>query len=399
MDNRHRPGTFLSGVNVTRISNSSLSFPAALFACAAAPGAIVACGAVPPDAAVDTPASLRNRVEGIAVVATVATDYSVGALAAVDLETWATDDEIATVSSDPAVMADGGWLFVLNRYGFDTVRIYEPGVLEMPAAEFSAGDRANPQVALVCGGELFVTLHSRDYLPVYDLSSTWMVGSVDLSPFDDGDGSPEASTVVRIGEKLYVALEQFDQMNDWMPAGGRVIEVDCASRAVERVWEVGNAPTVHPYPDHDDRLIIRTGVFFDSNHGMAYDGAIRLFDITNGELSDTLVDEESLEANLGPVAATANGKAIFLSSDAAWRYTIHCLDLETGVSRSAETTDMYLASMTGNDRGEAWIAARPGPADPGAGGGIIVYDIDRCENRTSGAPVSLSMPPYSITFY
>ena len=352
-----------------------------------------------PGPADDSSQPLRERTDGVAAVTTVATDYSVGALAVVDPETWATDDRITTLSSDPVVMADSGWVFVLNRYGFDTVQVFEPGALTSPVTEFSVGDRANPQAAAICGGGLFVTLHSRDYLPIYDPETGWMTGKIDLSAFDDGDGSPEAATMVRKADTLYVALEQFDQANNWMPAGGRVIEVGCAQRTVLRAWEVGNAPTVHPYPGRDDQIIIRTGVFFSETGGLALDGAIRLFDLETGTLSAPLVDEQSLEANLGPVVATETGKAVFISSDASWQYTIHCLDLNTGEHEPVQTTELYLAAMTGNDKGEAWIAARPGPADPGAGGGILVYDVDRCNNLTADGPIPLSMPPYSVTFY
>ncbi len=345
-----------------------------------------------------TPGPLRARTEGVAVVATVASDYTVGALAVVDEETWAVEDAIATVSSDPAVMADGGWLFLLNRYGFDNVRLYEPGALEAPVVEFSVGDRANPQVAMMCAGGLFVTLHSRDYLPVYDPATAWMIDEVDLSDFDDGDGSPEAATMVRFGDTLYVALEQFDQLGGWMPAGGTIVKVDCRSRTVLEAWDAGNAPTVHPYPGREDALIVRTGVFFTPQHDLAFDGAIRLFDVAEGRFSAPLVEEETIQENLGPVAASRNGKAVFITSDARWQYGIYCLDLEAGTYRVAERTDLYLASIAADDRGQAWIAARPGPADPGAGGGIIVYDIDRCERLTGEQPIALEMPPYSLTF-
>ncbi len=365
-----------------------------------------ACAGSPQDGVETTPepveeslVPLRDRTEGVAVVTTVATDYSVGALAVVDQTSWVVDDRLATLSSDPVVTTDGGWLFLLNRYGFDTVQVYEPGNLDAPVTEFSVGDRANPQAAAVCGGDLFITLHSRDYLPIYDPETGWTLGQVDLSMFDDGDGSPEAATLVRKGDTLYVALEQFDQANNWMPAGGRLIEVDCAQRRVVQAWEVGNAPTVHAYPDHDNQLIVRTGVFFTETGSLALDGAIQLFDLRTGTLSEPLVDEVSLDANLGPVVATSNGNALFITSDAAWHYTLYCLNLQDGTHQPLETTNLYLAAMTGNREGEAWVAARPGPADPGARGGILVYDVDGCNDLTADGPITLSMPPYSVAFY
>ena len=52
--------------------------------------------------------------ETTAVVATVARDYTVGALATVDLDTFQIREELATISGDARVAFDDGTLIVLN---------------------------------------------------------------------------------------------------------------------------------------------------------------------------------------------------------------------------------------------------------------------------------------------
>jgi outer membrane protein assembly factor BamB len=337
--------------------------------------------------------------QSTAVIATVADDYSVGALATMDLQNKNLEDNLTTVSSDPVVVTDEGWVFVINRYHYDSIRVYAPGEWNAPRLEFSTGDLSNPQDVDICAGNLFVTMLKRDYLGVYEYATGLLVDTVDLSAFDDGDGSPEASTMVEVDGKLYIGLEQFDENNGWTPAGGTVIEVDCASRELLNAWKVGNAPTVHENPSDPDTILIRTGVFFNQDYSIALDGDIYIFNIVTGKLSDPLVSETDLEANLGPIVATSNGRALFISSDESWNYALYCLDLSSGDIEKADTTDSYLASISINDRGEAWIAARAGFASPESPGGIMIYDVDGCKSLTGKDLLTLSLPPYSIAFY
>ena len=80
----------------------------------------------------------------VAVLATVADDFSLGALATVNLQTWNISDGLAPISGDPVVVAAGQWLVQLNRYNYDTVRLYQPSAWLQPLWEVSLADGANP---------------------------------------------------------------------------------------------------------------------------------------------------------------------------------------------------------------------------------------------------------------
>ena len=71
------------------------------------------------------------------IMATVAMDYSVGALATFDTETSTLTENISSISGDPALVLDRGWLWQLNRYQYDTLRKYDPSNLQVPVAEIS----------------------------------------------------------------------------------------------------------------------------------------------------------------------------------------------------------------------------------------------------------------------
>ena len=59
-------------------------------------------------------------------MATVAMDYSVGALATFDLDTETLTENVSSISGDPVVVMDSGLLWQLNRYQYDTLRKYDP---------------------------------------------------------------------------------------------------------------------------------------------------------------------------------------------------------------------------------------------------------------------------------
>ena len=71
------------------------------------------------------------------VLAMVALDYSVGSLAQFDLETQTLTEDIASISGDPIVVYDDGYIWQLNRYRYDTLRKYTPDNLGVPIGEIS----------------------------------------------------------------------------------------------------------------------------------------------------------------------------------------------------------------------------------------------------------------------
>lgn len=357
---------------------------------------LVACVDKTDDSSADSDSGLPLATP-TAVIATVDTTYSVGALATVTVEGWEISDSLATVSADPKVVATGSYIVQLNRGTDNNVRVYEPGSFSEPLVEFSTGDGSNPHDAALCGSVLFVSMYGGTTLGVYDPTNGNAVATVDLSPYDDGDGYPEASDLVVIGEKLYVALQQLDQNNGWVANGGMVAEVDCAERTVTDAWEVGASPDLFNNPVNPDTLIVRTGTYFDETGAFDFTGGLATFDPGTGA-SAAFLEEADLAGNITGFASTAAGKAVVLTTDETWAYQIRCLDMVTGAATLAESVPQYLSGVVANERGEAWIAARTSWAstDPG---GVLVYDMTACSSVTQDDWITLTLEPYSIAFY
>ena len=52
-----------------------------------------------------------------------------------------------------------------------------------------------------------------------------------------------------------------------------------------------------------------------------------------------------------------------------------------------------------NDRGAAWILARTSWADAESVGGIWIYDVETCTERTADDRLTFSLDPYSVAFF
>jgi len=326
----------------------------------------------------------------------VADDYSVGNLNSLALDDWALSDSLTATTGDAFVTADEGTAIQINAYGYDAVRLYEIGDWAAPRVEFSVGSGANPHDAAICAGSLFVSLYQEPALAIFDPASGLRTGAVDLSAYDDGDGTPEASDLIEIEGTLYLALHQLAQDDGWVADGGRLLAIDCASQTVTGDWAVGPNPTLARRSD--TQLLIRTGVYYDRDYNLLLDGGLATFDLATQSLSAPHLTEAAAGYNIDEAVAV-DDQALLLLSDEALTYRIGCLDLSSGALSIAETTDAYLFTAVTNDRGEAWIGARVSYANPEASGGLLAYDVATCTSLTGDDWIRPTLSPYSLSFY
>lgn len=333
----------------------------------------------------------------VAVMTTVSMDYAVGSLATVALDGWASAAQLTATTGDSTVVVEEGLVYVLNRYGYDTVRVYEPGAFSAPTLEFSVGsagasESANPYDVALCGGHLFVSLYGRDWLGVYDPDTGVLTGTVDLSEFSDGDEvGPEPGAMTEVDGRLYVGMNRLDRAAGWTDAGGMVAEVDCEAKAVTASWEVGGNAAIVDWSG-EDRVLVLAREYGEMAGGLyAVDPA--------ADTVALLVRADGLGGTVSSVAPFGDQAIVTsLASDYA-SYGIYCADLATGAATALESTSQYLTTAAANDRGEAWVGAHWGWTDPdNAEPGVRVFDIASCAERTT-APIDVVLAPLDIAFY
>ncbi|MFN7142866.1 MAG: hypothetical protein ACK4YP_03755 [Myxococcota bacterium] len=331
------------------------------------------------------------------VVATVASDYSAGQLATVRAHGEVTDALLPT-TSDPVVEVQGDRVFLLDRSSENTVRMYAAGDWSQPLVELSTGDNSNPQDAALCGDTLVVSTYAGDALGLYDAATGLARGAIDLSAWDDGDGSPEPDTILPGPDgDLYVTLNRVDTTGyPWTSADGTgaLLRVDCETLAVTADWTVGPNPSILPHPADPAKMLLRTGDYYHDDYTAKLDGALYTFDPAAGTLSDPLLTEEDFGKNIGTLVGNDDGHAILVGDD-AYSWGVWCVDLATGDARPTPAVDSYIGDAVAADDGTVWIAYRAGYAGNGdpVVEGLVPWDPSAC---TAGEPVSTLFPPYSL---
>ncbi len=333
-----------------------------------------------------------------AVVTT--TDFTVGSLATVDLGDWTVNDEITATTGDPVVQVVGDDLFQINRFQHDAVRRYVPGEFQSPLLEFSTGAGSNPQWVADCAGSLFVTRYEEAAIGVFQRDTGLSTGELDLSAYADADGLPEPSSMVVLGGLLYVGLQRMDRDAGWQPDpdGGRVLEIDCETREVLRDWETGPNVVLHVHPDRDDALMLVEGAMFDLDFEMLLDGGVRELMLDDEAPGPLRLTEADLGGNIVAFGAGSSGLGL-LALNADEVHHLLCVDLSTWSTTEVLETTSWVPDIRVNDRDQAFVLLRSGPADLEAPGGIAVVDLTDCTDLTAGELISFSLQPYSVAFY
>lgn len=144
------------------------------------------------------------------------TDFATGAVTIVDADgTIRTDVAVGSPDAIPYPSPSGA--AIVHRHGYDFVDLLDAGAWRsrgQHALEAQDAPSPNPHaIAFDEDGLGYVTLFGSSDLLVFDPSQpagTSVLDTIDLSPFADDDGRPEASTAVRCGETLWVGVQRLD---------------------------------------------------------------------------------------------------------------------------------------------------------------------------------------------
>ena len=330
----------------------------------------------------DTAPSTELGSNGI-IMATVAMDYSVGALATFDLDSQTLTENIASVSGDPVIIMDGGWLWQLNRYQYDTLRKYDPDNLQVPVAEASLASEvgsSNPHDASVCSDQLFVSLYGENRIPILDQASLEQINDIDISEWADADGTAEASSMVVVDDQLYVGLQRLDRNNNFEPGTSVSLQIDCPSQSVVNSWEMGSNVDLIEW---DDGVAMVTQSTDNLEAGvLAWDGT----DWTRVWTAD------------GNMSATEyKDNRLFYSSlnTSQTEYVLHCVDVTSGTQSTSDAWSEYITDLLIEDSTTGWVGAHWGWNDPSSSDpGLYQIDLDTCTVTDFWAT---ELGPFSIT--
>lgn len=278
------------------------------------------------------------------VVATSTPRFDAGTLTLVDLDSQTVCDDVVAASRDTVIdVGPLGEVVDVGRLGTDRISIFEPPDFGAPTTSFSVGRASNPQGAAFCGGAWWVPQLASAELQAFDASGV-RIATVDLSPFADADGIPEASDAITDGRRLDLVLQRLDRDQAFAPTDhGHIVRVDCEEATL--VADARTPPNPSLAQRGDERVIL--GV----------DGLDRWSG--QGDLEPWIrLPEPAVLADF-----TDSGAGLVVTREPSGWHHIHCVSADGETSRLG-STEAFLTDVQVTDRGHIWVAAREGYADP-----------------------------------
>jgi len=112
-------------------------------------------------------------------------------------------------------------VYILNRLNRDTIQILDPNLFYRTSFEFSTGNNTNPHGIAIYNNKAYITLYEKDYILVADLFTGREIKRISISSYSDNmsflypDGIPEASGIIKLNNRIYVALQRLDRTNPY----------------------------------------------------------------------------------------------------------------------------------------------------------------------------------------
>jgi hypothetical protein len=324
-------------------------------------------------------------------------DYQTGSFATIDRLTRRAVRDIRTIHPDAVCRVEphSGRPFLVQRLGADSLVRLDPDQGWRVDLEFSTGAGSNPQdVAFAAMDRAYVPLYARPELLVVDPRDGRRLGSVDLAPWADADGTPEAAWALAVEGRVFVALQRLvsfqpaqDSLLLSLDADGGEVRGELALAARNPFARLRHAPGL-------GRLSLGLAGAFG-----VLDGGLELVD-PDGLRSDGLVlTEAALGGDLvdAVVASPGRGYAIVAEGGLAQQARTRVVSFDPGQGRVLETllqADSYAHAglELSPDGEELWVADRTRSRP-----GVRVFST-RTDRELTGTPIDTGLPPVMICF-
>ena len=347
------------------------------------------------------------------------TDYADSSFSVIDVNNPnIVEKDIASTHGDDEVRYYNGKVYVLNRWGYDQIEVFDAEDNFEKVSEFSTGAGTNPQdIAFISNNKAYVTCYDTTDLLIVNPTTGEHLGTIDLSEYADDDGIPEMHKMVAfkfLGKnRVYVTIQRLDRDNWFTPTDkSYIVELDGDKDTVIRAIQLTQVnPSTAPVLDGIHILVGETGSWFDGE-----DGGIERINIFTNEAEGFLVSEDDLGGNIvdfdiyhkyfglkglffsildqyfGITLLKRNIYAIV--SDISYNTKLVSFNLKDQTSAELFSTDGYqLADLAINDKGGLYLADRTQTAP-----GIYIFDTKTGEQETS-SPIDVgNYPPVHIAF-
>ena len=330
----------------------------------------------------------------------ITTDFTTGSLSSVDSEGAVTDD-LLLVHADARVRAFGDRVYILNRLGQDNIIVLNKADLATPLTQFSTGDGSNPhEIFVLSDQKAYVSVYKRDYLLVVDPSTGDSLNAIDLSPFSDADGLPEASQLAFFNGHLFVACQRLNRDAFFAPTDFSTVAV--INTSTDELVDIDLST-----PDLDGIRLSGTQPFGFDQHGANWvfaevgsfgvtDGGIEVVDLVERVAKGISVPEETFQGDVNGLTMINDTEGYVIVSDANFANSVHRFNLSTGETTGplAGVSSGYIPTISAIP-GRLYVLDRSTFDNP-SGAGLKMFDTTT-EALLQG-PLTTSLPPFDIAF-
>jgi hypothetical protein len=329
------------------------------------------------------------------------TDFFTAYYSSLDLTPpYLPDVDVASTCADAAVRVDGDRVYILGRFGCDYVQTVDPSQGFGTVSQWSTGNGTNPQdIEIITPQKAYVSLYERTFVLVMNPQTGEHTGQIDLSMFNDADGSPEMADMVRVGDRVYVALQRLDRPGGFIAANpsyiavidsgtDQVIDVDPQASGTQAIVLSGRNPfgELTWDPVRQKICVPQTGDFG------VQDGGVEYVDPIAWQAEGFFIDEATLGGDLNTARLWVDCNAYAIITDAQFNTRLVRFDRCAGslVGPCHVGSGFTLADVEITADGRLLLADR-NPSAPG----MRVYSVPGCELQTP-VPVAFGLPPQDI---
>jgi hypothetical protein len=327
------------------------------------------------------------------------TDFATGSTAFLAPGAAEAEVNLLGIHSDASGHYHDGRVYVVNRLGQDNILVLDAADLRSPVTQFSVGNGANPHdIEIVAPDKAYVTLYATATLLIVDPRDGTQLGEIDLSAFADGDGLPEASQIVRVGERLYLSCQRLDRDNGWVPADiSYLIVVDIASDALVDVDPAADgvqgialaATNPNGLAVVGDRIVVSGVAGFGDRTG-----GVEIVDTASNRSLGLIVSEEDLGGDITAMVVVDQNRGYAVVADENFANGVRPFDLQSGaVGAPLENLSGGFIPSLATD-GERLIVPDRGSFDNPDAAGLKLYSA--ATGAFLGGPVNTGLPPSNI---
>ncbi len=344
------------------------------------------------------------------VVTTAASDYSSGAHSYIDMADYTnvTNNLLPTIS-DTYVVAFGEDIYRIERSGADNVTHFKqatPGTPEWQYTTLDEGEQTsgNPH-------DLIPISQNRAALIRYGKATSWLVDltatsaadfkvcEIDLSAYNSGDTTPEATRAVIANNKLFIAMQN---LVNWAPGQAYVAVFDLTTFDEIDTGHAGDnlkgIPLIIQNPQQMEvseatGLIYLQGMHYSDD---TYTGGIESIDPTDYANSLVVDDNSTANGGIGRIAgfAITSAEQGYLVSYAGWKSnSIYSFNPTTGTVNptpiNQSLVDIAIGPIAMDDSGLLWVSNQTL---------IGMTVINSTDNSIVNANINTSINPIGIAF-